>query len=61
MSERNHENSWSRKGEINTKYLQSTIVEHYYATSRKVAGTILVDVIVFLNLPNPTSRTVVLV
>jgi hypothetical protein len=32
----------------------------HYATSRKVAGSIPDEVIVFLNLPNPSSRIVTL-
>jgi hypothetical protein len=32
----------------------------HYATSRKAAGSIPNDVIEFFNLPNPSSRTVVL-
>jgi hypothetical protein len=32
----------------------------HYAASRKVAGLILDEIIIFFNLPNPTSRTMAL-
>jgi hypothetical protein len=32
----------------------------HYATSRKIAGSILDEVTEFFNLPNPSSRTTVL-
>jgi hypothetical protein len=36
------------------------IMRGHYATSRKVAGSILDEVIGFFNLPNPSSRTMAL-
>jgi hypothetical protein len=39
---------------------RGTVVTPDYATSLKVAGSVPDEVVLFLNLPNPSSRTMVL-
>jgi hypothetical protein len=44
----------------NSLFKHYLVFGYYYATSRKVAGSIPDDVIKFYNLPNPSSRTMAL-